>query len=184
VIILIVLIFISLVILAFLLSWIDYSFFKSKYFKSEKFDLNICCGDTSCGKINADIFKRDVSNFVLIKDIYKLPFKDKQFKNTMCSHTMEHVEDPIKFFRELKRVSDNITILVPPLWDYGCMFIIWEHKRQFLTFVPIHKNRLPKFFNLPFSSYIQNKFGQKMNPGVLTYFLVKIFKWRKDEKLE
>lgn len=134
---------------------------KNRYLKSERFDLNICCGNTSCDGINADIVKRDVPRFVLIKNIYRLPFKNKQFKNTICSHIMEHVEDPIKFFRELKRVSKNVVILVPPLWDFGCMVNIWEHKRQFLTFTFKHKNKLPKFFNLPFSKTIQDRFGQK-----------------------
>ena len=135
---------------------------KKKYLKSERFDLNICCGNTSCSGINADIVKRDVPRFLLIKKIYKLPFKDKQFKNIICSHALEHVKDPIKFFKELKRVSENVTILVPPLWDFGCMLNIWEHKRQFLTLTSKHENTLPKFFNLPFSKTIQNRFGQKI----------------------
>ena len=155
-------IFISLVILGFFLNWLDYRFMKNKYLKSKKYDLNICCGNTSCEGINADIVKRDVPRFVLIKDICNLQFKNKQFKNTICSHTLEHVDDPIKLFEELKRVSENVTILLPPLWDFGCMFNILEHKRQFLTLTSKHENKLPKFFNLPFSKTIQNIFGQKI----------------------
>lgn len=155
-------IFIGLVILAFFLNWLDYRFIKNIYLNSKRFDLNICCGNTACEGINADIVKRDVPHFVLIRNIYKLPFKNKQFKNTICSHAMEHVEDPVKFFRELKRVSENVTVLVPPLWDFGCMINIWEHRRQFLTFASKHKNKLPKFFNLPFSKTIQDRFGQKI----------------------
>jgi len=158
----IILIFISLVILGFFLNWVDYQFIKNKYLKSKNFDLNICCGNTSCEGVNADIVKRDVPRFVLIEDIYKLPFNDKQFKNIICSHTLEHVENPIEFFEELKRISENVTILVPPLWDFGCMFNIWEHKWQFLTLRSKHQNKLPKYFRLPFSKIIQNIFGQKI----------------------
>lgn len=147
---------------AFFLNWLDYRLIKNRHIKKEKFDLNICCGDTSCGGINADIVKRNVPRFVLIKNIYKLPFKNRQFKNAVCSHTMEHVEEPEKFFRELKRVSKNVTVLVPPLWDYGCMLNILEHKRQFLTLGSRHVNKLPKSFPLPLAGIIQDKFGQKV----------------------
>ena len=153
--------FIGFIFSAYFLLWFDYKFMKKRYMESRKFDLNICCGDTSCDGINVDIVKRDVPRFMPVKNIYKLPFKDKQFKNTLCSHTMEHVEDPKKFFKELKRVSQNIVILVPPLWDYGCMFNIFDHKWQFLTLKSKHENNLPKFFKLPLSEIFQRKFGQK-----------------------
>ncbi len=158
----IILIFAGLAFLGALLNWLDYKFMKKKYLESEIFDLNICCGDTSCAGINADIDKRDAPRFVLVKDIYNLPFKNKQFKNTVCSHTLEHVDDPVKFFEELKRVSENVTVLIPPLWDFGCMINIREHRSQFLTFTSKHKNELPGFFNLPFSKTFQNVFGQKI----------------------
>jgi len=157
-----ILISVGLVVLGFFLNWLSYRFLKKKYLKAEKFDLNICCGNTSCEGFNADIIRRDVPRFVLIKNIYKLPFKDKQFKNIICSHTLEHVEDPIEFFKELRRMSENVVILVPPLWDFGCMLNIWEHRLQFLTFKSRHKNKLPNFFYLPFSRIIQNIFGQKI----------------------
>jgi SAM-dependent methyltransferase len=94
----------------------DY-FIRNHYISKQKWDLNICCGDTNGGGKNADVIKRKVPNFVLLKNIYSLPFKDKQFENTICSHTIEHVEDPEKFFKELKRVSKNVVLLVPPIWD-------------------------------------------------------------------
>ncbi|MFA6088256.1 MAG: methyltransferase domain-containing protein [Candidatus Woesearchaeota archaeon] len=158
----VILVLTGIVILGFFLNWLDYKFMKKRYLESEKFDLNICCGNTSCEGVNADIVKRDVSKFVLVKNIYKLPFKDKQFKNTICSHTLEHIDNPKKFFDELRRVSKNVTILVPPLWDFGCMINIWEHRLQFLTFTSRHKNKLPKFFYLPFSKTFQKKLGQQI----------------------
>lgn len=151
----------ALLVSSFFLNWVDYRFMKSRYLKNGNYGLNICCGNTSCGGVNADIVKRNVPRFVLVKNIYKLPFRDKQFKNAICSHTMEHVKDHKKFFKELKRVSRNVTVLVPPLWDFGCMFNIHEHKRQFLTLLPKH-NRLPRSFSLPFADFVQNRFGQKI----------------------
>jgi len=157
-----ILIFVGVVVIGFLLNCLDYRIMKTRYLKEKSFDLNMCCGNTSCDGVNADIKERDVSNFVLIKDIYKLPFKDKQFNNAICSHVMEHVADPVRFFNEIRRVSKNVVVLVPPLWDFMCMVDIIEHRWQFLTFRSKHENNLPKFFSLPFSKLIQDRFGQFM----------------------
>jgi len=139
---------------------IDYRILKSFYLKKQKWDLNICCGDTDGGGINADIIKRKVPNFVLIKNIYKLPFKDKEFKNVLCSHTMEHIENPYKFYKELKRISKGVVLLIPPVWDIGCFLNFREHKWQFLTFKSKHSN-LPSKIKLPFWWH-QELFGQKI----------------------
>jgi len=157
-----VLLCIGLVCMGQFLNWIDYKFIKNKYLKSEKFDLNICCGNTICEGVNADIVKRNVPRFILIKNIYNLPFKNKQFKKTICSHTLEHVDDPMKFFKELQRISEHVVILVPPLWDYGCMFNLNEHRWQFLTLKSKHINKLPVFFKLPLAETYQKKFGQSV----------------------
>ena len=140
---------------------IDYKLLKNFYLKKHKWDLNICCGETDGGGINADIVKRNIPNFVLIKNIYELPFKDKEFKNVICSHTMEHVENPYKFYKELKRISKNVVLLIPPLWDISCMGAFKFHKWQFLTLKTNHFNKLPSKFKLPFWWY-QERFGQQI----------------------
>jgi SAM-dependent methyltransferase len=152
---------IGFIVISYILNKLDYSILKNHYLKKQKYDLNICCGDTDNGIINADITHQDVKNFVMVKDIYNLHFKDKQFKNTICSHTMEHVDDPEAFFNELKRVSENVTILIPPLWDYGCMFNFFQHKWQFITLKTRHINTLPNKFKLPYDWYYDN-FDQKI----------------------
>ncbi|MBI3034344.1 methyltransferase domain-containing protein [Candidatus Woesearchaeota archaeon] len=138
---------------------IDYRILKNYYLKRQKWGLNICCGNTDGGGVNADIVERDVPNFILVTSIYRLPFKDKEFKNALCSHTMEHVESPGKFFSELKRVSEKVSILVPPVWDIGCVGHVREHKWQFLTLLTMHTNSLPRRIKLPFWWY-QKRFGQ------------------------
>lgn len=129
---------------------IDYIILKHYYLKKNKWDLNVSCGNTDGGGLNADIIKKDVPNFVLIKNIYKLPFKDKQFKNVLCSHTIEHVKNPRKFFKELRRISEKVVLIIPPLWDTSTLFILGEHKWQFLTLRAKHTNSLPAMFRLPF----------------------------------
>ncbi len=150
-----------LMIFGLLVNNIDYKILKNHHFKKQKWDLNISCGIMDGGGINADITPRNVPNFVLVKDIYKLPFKDRQFKNAICSHTMEHVENPDKFFKELARVSKNVILLVPPLWDFGCFLNFKEHKWQFITLRTKFVNELPARVRLPYWRY-QKKFGQKL----------------------
>lgn len=140
---------------------LDYKVLKERHFYTQKWDLNICCGLTDGGGLNADIIERDVPNFVLIKDIYNLPFKDKQFENTICSHTLEHVDDPERFFNELRRVSKNVTVLVPPIWDMAAFTWMLEHKWQFFTLNSRHVNRLPQRLKLPYDS-VHNVFGQRV----------------------
>jgi hypothetical protein len=75
----------SLALMIFLLvgklfNFICYTLMKERIIAGQQWDLNICCGKTDAGKINADIVKHArIANFVLIKDIYNLPFADKQF---------------------------------------------------------------------------------------------------------
>ena len=140
---------------------LDYRILKNYYFNKQKWDLNISCGLTDCGGLNGDIIERKVKNFIKIRNIYNLPFKDKQFNYVISSHTIEHIEDPVKFYNELKRVSKNVTLLLPPIWDIAAVGFFMEHKWQFLTLKTKHANILPKSFKLPYWKY-QRKFGQRV----------------------
>ena len=78
--------------------------------RRETWDLNICCGKTDGGGVNVDIVKHaEVENLIVVDDIYHLPFSTNQFEHCLCSHTIEHVEDPKAFFEELSRVSKDVT---------------------------------------------------------------------------
>jgi len=128
---------------------IDYRVLKNYHLRRQKWDLNVSCGSTDGGGLNADIVPRKVPNFVLLRDVYKLPFKDKSFKNVVSSHTIEHVEDPDRFYKELSRISENVVLLVPPVWDLAAI-ASFEHKWQFLTLRTRHVNKLPKRIKLPY----------------------------------
>lgn len=141
---------------------LSYSFLKKRILKRQKWGVNICCGKTDGGGINVDIVKHaDIPNFVLIRDIYNLPFRDQQFDTVLCSHTIEHVENPEKFFRELKRIGKKLSIVIPPLWDITAALNVFEHKFIFLSFKKEH-TKLPPFIRLPLASFIQKHFGQKI----------------------
>ncbi|MDF2377445.1 MAG: methyltransferase domain-containing protein [Verrucomicrobiales bacterium] len=130
--------------------------------RRETWDLNICCGKTDGGGVNVDIVKHaEVENLIVVDDIYHLPFSTHQFEHTLCSHTIEHVEDPVAFYEELSRVSKHVTLVVPPLWDLSAVLNVFEHRWLFLTFRKEH-HKLPNFAKLPMSGFFQEKLGQKI----------------------
>jgi ubiquinone/menaquinone biosynthesis C-methylase UbiE len=140
--------------------FISYRILKKRILRRQKWDLNICCGQTDGGGINADIVEqKGVPTFFLIKNIYKLPFETGQFDTVLCSHTIEHVDYPDRFFKELQRVGKQVTIVIPPLYDTTAALNIFEHKYIFLSFKKEH-HRLPKYAKLPLAASIQQRIGQ------------------------
>jgi ubiquinone/menaquinone biosynthesis C-methylase UbiE len=104
----------------------------------------------------------DVPRYVQIDDIYDLPFGDKEFDTVLCSHTIEHVEDPERFFAELTRVGHEVTLILPPLWDVSAAFNLIEHRTLFLTLRKTHTS-LPRHMPLPGAATIQRWFGQRIH---------------------
>jgi len=145
------------------LNFLSYGVLKTRILRRQKWDLNICSGKTDGGGINADIFKHaDVPRFVLVGSVNRLPFKDRAFDSVLCSHTMEHVEDPDAFFAELRRIGRRITIVLPPLWDVSAVLNVLEHQWIFLTFRKTH-DRLPARVRLPLARTVQRKLGQRLH---------------------
>jgi SAM-dependent methyltransferase len=54
----------------------------------------------------------DLGEFV-DSDVRKMPFKDKAFDFSFCSHLLEHVEDPGRVIKEITRISKSGYIEVP-----------------------------------------------------------------------
>lgn len=149
-------------VLAYVANWTSYKFLKNRILRRQKWDLNICCGATDGGGVNADIVQHaELPNFVLVEDIYNLPFKRGQFEHVLCSHTIEHVDFPIRFHRELRRVGKKVTYVVPPLWDFTAAFNLLEHKHIFLA-MRTEYQKLPKFVRMPFVDGFHRLFGQKI----------------------
>ena len=139
----------------------SYHFKKHKIVNKQKWGLNICCGKTDGGGVNADIVQhKELPNFTLINDVYDLPFKNKQFDTVLCSHTLEHVDDPQAFFDELDRVGEKVTVVIPPIYDIFAAFNFLEHKVTFLTFKKEH-HTLPRYIRLPFAKTVHEKWGQR-----------------------
>jgi|SRR3989344_4991376 len=64
----------------------------------------------------------------IVSDCYKLPFKDNSFDYIICSHLLEHLDDPEKFIKELTRVGKAGYIEVPNIYGerlFGWDFHLW-----------------------------------------------------------
>jgi len=133
----------------------------------KKWDLHICCGRTDGGGVNVDIVNHaDAPNRVVVDDVCSLPFQNGASEATLCSHTIEHVEDPAAFCDELRRVSNHVTLVVPPLGDLCAVLNVFEHRHLF--FSPSFSlsarsiTDLPRFIELPGAQFFQERLGQKI----------------------
>ncbi len=153
----------AFVLLMFVTNHLSYNVMKRRILNRQKWGLNICCGKTDGGGVNVDIVKHaDVPNYIQVTDVYHLPFADKQFDTVLSSHTIEHVDDPKRFFDELSRVGKEVTLVIPPLWDISAALNLLEHRHIFLTLTKEHRT-LPSHVVLPFAAAIQRLIGQRIH---------------------
>jgi predicted SAM-dependent methyltransferase len=144
------------------LHWYSYGYLKKNIVARRTWDLNVCCGTTDGGGVNVDIVQHaDVPNFVHVENIYQLPFEDQQFDTVLCSHTIEHVEYPRRFDRELRRVAKEVVYVLPPAWDLAAALNVLEHRWLFLTVRKVHRT-LPRCMPLPFARRLQARIGQRV----------------------
>jgi SAM-dependent methyltransferase len=110
--------------------------------------LNLSCGHTAYGDVNADIIEREVPNFQLIQPDQPLPFTDKQFAAAYCAHTLEHVLKPNELMDELERVSDKVLVVLPPLW----YFYTWNPAHRWIPLNQSGRDFMANpFFNKEYS---------------------------------
>ena len=73
--------------------------------------------------------------FTKIEPDKKLPFKDKEFDYVICSHVIEHVNDPIFFKKEIERIGKAGYIELPTRLNdnmvFGCDEEVFGHKWWF-----------------------------------------------------
>lgn len=77
--------------------------------------LDIGCGAYPRGDVNIDLFPKipQPKNFVLA-DAHHLPFANHSFTGVVCSHTLEHLQNPLQALKEMNRVSKYfVRIFVP-----------------------------------------------------------------------
>lgn len=76
-------------------------------------------------------------NFVIC-DAHHLPFRNKAFDKVNCSHVLEHLENPLLGFQELKRVAYSGHIETPGMLYEEILFGFPFHNWTFLK----KKNKL------------------------------------------
>jgi ubiquinone/menaquinone biosynthesis C-methylase UbiE len=69
--------------------------------------LDVGCGDRPKGDVNLDLFFYGKWKNFIIGEAHHLPFKNEAFNKVYSKHFLEHLENPLKFFKEAKRVLKN-----------------------------------------------------------------------------
>jgi ubiquinone/menaquinone biosynthesis C-methylase UbiE len=66
--------------------------------------LDVGCGDVPKGGVNLDLFHYGRGKNFVRGEAHHLPFRDQAFFRVYSKHNLEHLENPLAFFREAKRV--------------------------------------------------------------------------------
>lgn len=69
--------------------------------------LDVGCGDVPKGDVNLDLFFYVKCQNFVIAEAHHLPFKNNVFEKVYSKHCLEHLKNPLKFFKETKRVLKN-----------------------------------------------------------------------------
>ncbi len=150
-----------------ILKWLDASDEFSELFAVE-------ISDTGMQQIQ----KRHLKNLKETRKFngYEIPYSDKEFDMTYCSHVIEHVEHPRLLLREIKRVS-NFQVFEIPL-DYSAK--VDEKVKHFLSYghINIYTPSLFKF--------LLKSEGYEIIAEILTHTDKEVirFNWYKNMNLE
>ena len=97
--------------------------------------LNLGCGnDYREGWVNLEntggyIEKKYKADVVHDLNKYPYPFKSNEFDAILASHLVEHLDDPLRFFKECRRIlsaNGELTVIVP-------------HYTNPMAYTPLHK---------------------------------------------
>lgn len=97
----------------------------------------------------ADFGKRPVHYY----DGGALPFGDKQFDYVICSHVLEHVDDPERFLNEIFRVGGGRGYLEYPMITYEYLynfdvhlhFVKFDSEQRIMRYQPKRETAFPEF---------------------------------------
>jgi ubiquinone/menaquinone biosynthesis C-methylase UbiE len=73
--------------------------------------LDVGCGDVPKGDVNLDLFYYGRGKNFVIGEAHHLPFKAETFVKVYSKHNLEHLENPLVFFEEAKRVLKRDGVL-------------------------------------------------------------------------
>ena len=69
--------------------------------------LDVGCGDVPKGDVNLDLFYYGRGKNFVFGEAHHLPFKDETFIKVYSKHCLEHLESPLTFFKEAKRILEK-----------------------------------------------------------------------------
>ena len=60
--------------------------------------------------------KYDVDEFRIMDCEKKLKFEDNSFDMVLSDNTIEHLQNPLQFYKELQRIGNNLIVILTPHW--------------------------------------------------------------------
>lgn len=145
---------------------------------------DVCLDDLSLGNDQRYSSNAVVKNFGYFVDssIYRMPFKNKAFDFSFCSHVLEHVDDPAKAIEEITRISKRGYIELPDgvvetMFPYQShLWFIFLQKEE-LVFIrkskKVHNTLLKngtKYLHLP--RYMKDPFIRLYWKGKIKYKII------------
>jgi ubiquinone/menaquinone biosynthesis C-methylase UbiE len=73
--------------------------------------LDVGCGDVPKGDVNLDLFYYGRGKNFVVGEAHHLPFKAETFVRVYSKHCLEHLENPLVFFEEAKRILKKDGVL-------------------------------------------------------------------------
>jgi len=91
--------------------------------------LDLCCGSRPSGDVNLDLnvtrslhhkydYDPRLFRHFVRASAQDLPFRGDVFRDTVINHGLEHLPEPLKAVRDMRRVTERLFIRVPnhPIW--------------------------------------------------------------------
>lgn len=123
--------------------------------------LNVGCGQDPnfMGDYNLDIAENRIMPNFIRASVYEIPFPDKYFGSVLCSHVLEHLDDPKKALEEMTRVADRVYVVVPVAFKLST-WLHPEHKWVFCGSKVIRNNPVLNLALVGLGIYLVYKFSK------------------------
>ena len=126
---------------------------------------------------NVEEARRKSYQKVIIGNLKNLPYKNKEFDETICIETIQFIGEPEKAFRELLRITKGKIILTSPNHNFSSIRSLFKFGR--LGFIQLLQNRQVFFVN----QYLFERLAKKNNLDLEMKYVSKTLGFIRDLKL-